>query len=59
MSKRNIFPQKETRQRFAAMVEQNEPPVSSGDEVQLFDGSDIWNVEVEPLDIPCDEITFE
>ncbi len=54
MGKKNIFPRKETRQRFAMMVKACDP-------VNPFVGNILLEEEldIEQSDIPCDEIVIE
>lgn len=59
MSKKNIFPRKETRQRFATMVKACDPIDPFVDDILPKDDPDIIVPDVEESDISCDEIVIE
>lgn len=59
MGKKNIFPRKETRQRFAMMVKACDPIDPFVDDILAKDDPDMVVPDIEQPDILCDEIVFE
>lgn len=59
MAKKNIFPRKETRQRFTMMVKACDPVNPFVGNILPEEDPDITVPDVEQPDIPCDEIVIE
>lgn len=59
MAKKNIFPRKETRRKFAMMVKACDPVDPYVDDILPKEDPDMIVPDVERLDIICDEIVIE
>lgn len=56
MAKKNIFPRKETRQRFAMMVKACDPVDPFVGNILPEECLDITAPEIEQPDLPCDDL---
>jgi len=56
MAKKNIFPRKETRQRFVMMVKACDPVDPFVGNILPEECPDITAPEIEQPDLPCDDL---